>query len=305
MESRSIKYNNIYEEIKEILKNANQNNNNKYDITRIEKAEKECLELIKYETDNENYIIEISQNKKQNDKKYKTKPKLSEVFKSSEYLIDDNINKEYIGNISNFIPHEIGKIKIILTAANKNMSIFRFEYFSTFFTKKQLMTLSEEKKEFKYENVKRGDISEKDNNEDNKYEKLKLDFSIIKEKKNEIGFLSYINQIINYNNNKMIVIENKDVLDKKIIKSSIIRYYIISKNKNVFKIEINKKESNRDILNNFYLPDIIHNFVEENGFCNLLNIHRIKNEFKFLTPSSIGISIKTANAEKYFKDNFE
>ena len=103
----------------------------------------------------------------------------------------------------------------------------------------------------------------------------------------------------------MIVIENKDILDKKIIKSSIIRYYIISKNKNVFKIEINKKESNRDILNNFYLPDIIHNFVEENGFCNLLNIHRIKNEFKFLTPSSIRINIKTTNAEKYFKDNFE
>ena len=185
------------------------------------------------------------------------------------------------------------------------MSIFRFEYFSTFFTKKQLMTLSEEKKEFKYENVKRGEISEKDNNEDNKYQQLKLDFSIIKEKKNEIDFLSYINQTINYNNNKMIVIENKDVLDKKIIKSSIIRYYIISKNKNVFKIEINKKESNRDILNNFYLPDIIHNFVEGNGFCNLLNIHRIKNEFKFLTPSSIEINIKTANAEKYFKDNFE
>ena len=134
---------------------------------------------------------------------------------------------------------------------------------------------------------------------------LKLDFSIIKEKKNEKDFLSYINQIINYNNNKMIVIENKDVINKKIIKSSLIRYYIISKNKKVFKIEINKKETNRDILNNFYLPDIIYNFVEESGFCNLLNIHRIKNEFKFLTSNSIGISIKTVNAKKYFKDNFE
>ena len=103
----------------------------------------------------------------------------------------------------------------------------------------------------------------------------------------------------------MIVIENKDVLNKKIIKSSIIRYYLISKNKSVFKIEIIKKESNKDILNNFYLPDNIRSFVEENGFCNLLNIHRIKNEFNFLTPTSIGISIKTLNAEKYFKDNFE
>ena len=185
------------------------------------------------------------------------------------------------------------------------MSIFRFEYFTTFFTKKQLITLSEENKEFKYENVKRGEFDEKDNNEDNKYEILNLDFSILKEKKNELDFLSYINENINYKYNKMIVIENKDVINSKIIKSSIIRYYLISKNKNVFKIEINKKESNKDILNNFYLPDNIHNFVEENGFCNLFNIHRIKNEFRFLIQSSIGISIKTSNAERYFKDNFE
>ena len=305
MQSRSIKYNNLYEEIKEILKNANQNNNNKYDITKIEKAEKECIDLIKYEIDNENYIIEISQNKNHNfnDKKYRTKPKLSGIFKSSELLIEDNNIKEYIGNISSFIPHEIGKIKIILIVSNKNISIFRFEYFTTYFTKKQLITLSEEKKEFKYDNVKRGNISEDINNEDNKYEKLILDFSIIKEKKNEKDFLFFVNQ--NINNNKMIVIENKDVLNKKIIKSSIIKYYLISKNKSVFKIEINKKELNKDILNNFYLPDNIYSFVEENGFCNLMNIHRIKNEFNFLALKSIGISIRVMNAEKYFKDNFE
>ena len=307
MQSRSIKYNNLYEEIKEILKNANKNKNNKYNIIKIERAEKECIELIKYETDNENYNIEISQNKNHfsYDKKYKTKPKLLEVFKSSELLIDDNNNKEYIGNISNFIPHEIGKIKIILTAANKNTSIFRFEYFTTFFTKNQLITLSEENEEFKYENVKRGEFAEKDNNEDNKYEILNLDFSILKEKKNELDFLSYINENINYKKNKMIVIENKGVINSKIIKSSIIRYYLISKNKNVFKIEINKKESNKDILNNFHLPDIIHNFAKETVCCNLFNIHRIKNEFRFLAQSSIGLNIKFVNAEKYFKDNFE
>ena len=223
--------------------------------------------------------------------------------KKYKSLIEDNNNKEYIGSISSFIPHEIGKINIILIAANKNISIFRFEYFTTYFTKKQLITLSEEKKEFKYDNVKRGNISEDINNEDNKYEKLILDFSIIKEKKNEKDFLFFVNQ--NINNNKMIVIENKDVLNKKIIKSSIIKYYLISKNKSVFKIEINKKELNKDILNNFYLPDNIYSFVEENGFCNLMNIHRIKNEFNFLALKSIGISIRVMNAEKYFKDNFE
>jgi len=303
MQSRSIKYNNLYEEIKEILKNANQKNNNKYDIHKIEKAEKECIELIKFETDNENYIIEMSQNKKpSNNKNYKTKPKLSEIFKSSEILIEDDNNKEYIGNISNYIPHEIGKIKIILTARNQNISIFRFEYFTTYFTKKELITLSEEKKEFKYDNIRRENLSEDNNNEDNN-KLLTLDFSVIKEKKNEKDFLFFINQ--NFNNYRMIMIENKDVLNKKITKSSLIRYYLISKYKSDFKIDIIKKETNKDILNNFYLPDKIHNFVGENGFCNLFNIHRIKNEFNFLSHSSIGINIKTANAENYFKEYFE
>ena len=262
--------------------------------------------MIKYEIGNENNIIGVPQNKKSSkDRKLNIKPKLSEVFKTSELLIEDNNNKEYIGNISNFIPHEIGKIKIILIASNKNMSIFRFEYFTTYFKRNQLIYLSEENKDFKYDDVKRENVSEDINNVDNKYEKLILDYSVLKEKKNEKDFLSYVNENINYKYNKMIVIENKDVINKKIIKSSLIRYYLISKNKNVFKIEINKKDSNKDILNNFYLPDNIHDFVEEKGCCNLLNIHRIKNELNFLTQSSIGISIKTVNAEKYFKDNFE
>ena len=137
IQSRSIKYNNLYKEIKEILQNANQNNNNKYDITKIEKMEKECINLIKYEINKENNIIDQNKNpsKNTNNKKLKDEPILSEVFKSNKLLIEDKNNKEYIGNISNFIPHEIGKIKIILTAANKNMSIFRFEYFTTYFTK--------------------------------------------------------------------------------------------------------------------------------------------------------------------------
>ena len=49
------------------------------------------------------------------------------------------------------------------------------------------------------------------------------------------------------NNYKMIEIENKNVLNKKIIKSSLIRYYLISKIKNVVKVDIIKNETNKDI----------------------------------------------------------
>ena len=166
-----------------------------------------------------------------------------------------------------------------------------------------VITLYEKNEEFKYDNAKQGKNSENNYNEDNEYNKLILDFSILKEKKNEQAFLSFISE--NMNNYKMIEIENKNVLNKKIIKSSLIRYYLISKIKNVVKVDIIKNETNKDILNNFYLPDTIFNYVEEKGFCNLLNTHRIKIEFNFLTQRSIGLNVQTINAEKYFNENFE
>ena len=301
MQTRSIKYNNLYEEIKEILKNGNQNNNKKYNINEIEKAEKECIDFIKYESDNES---KREPYKYSSYRKLSIKPRLSEVFKSSQLLIEGQTNKEYIDNISNFIPHDIAKIKIKFFAGNKDISIFSFEYFTTYFTRNELIFLSEEKIKSNYNSEKKRNIFENNNNEDYKYDKLILNFSELEEMKNIKDFLFFLNENINNNNNKMIVIENKDVIKKNIIKSSLIRYFLISKNKEVFKININKKKSNRGILNNFYLPDNIINFVEENGFCNLLNIYRIKDEFKFLTEG-IEITIKTTNAEKYFKENFE
>ena len=44
------------------------------------------------------------------------------------------------------------------------MSIFRFEYFTTYFTKKQLITLYEKNEEFKYDNAKQGKNSENNYN---------------------------------------------------------------------------------------------------------------------------------------------
>ena len=58
----------------------------------------------------------------------------------------------------------------------------------------------------------------------------------------------------------MIIIENKDVINTKIIKCSLIRYYMIRKNNEVFKANFDFKiikSRSKDILNSFYLPDDI------------------------------------------------
>ena len=176
---------------------------------------------------------------------------------------------------------------------------------TTYFTKKELETLFDEKREFIYKNVKREEISEDNNALNGDGDTLIEDISILKEKKTEKDFILYLDDVFN-NNKKMVILENKEVLNTNAVKNCLIRYYIIGKNKkNVFKIEIKKSEMSKDVENNFYLPEQINDFADENEITNCLNIHRIKNDFKFLNDNDIGINVKCVNAEKYFKENFE
>ena len=100
--------------------------------------------------------------------------------------------------------------------------------------------------------------------------------------------------------------ENKVLKNEKELKSTLIRYYLLSKNKKtIIKLGINKVQMDKDIENNFYLPDEINDFIEENQLKNILNVHRIKNRFNFLKPESIGINLRLSNAEKYFKEILE
>ena len=303
MQTRTINYENLYLEMIQILENANKTNNNKYNIEKRKKVAKECIKLINYEIEDEYNSIKLSLrknlSKEENGKNnLKVKPELPECFKSNKDLINEKKNKEFIGVICDLIPHEIGKIEIILVASGKNLSIFRFEYFTTYYTKKEIQTFTEEKKEFSY--IKRE--SDPENNIENDDENLIHDISILSEK-NEKDFILYIDE--NLKEKQSVILINKEVLNEKQIKSSLIRYYILSKKNNILKIEIIKGEMDKDIKNNYDLPEQIVCNVEENQISNIINIHRIKNDFNFLKPENIGLSIKTSNAEKYFKEYME
>ena len=308
MQSRNIIYDNLYQEIKNILENANKKNNNKYDLLKFKSAENECIRLIEYETGVANHHIRISKSKDpsiEKDKKFRTKPKLSSIFINSQTLIEEKVNKNFIGFISNIIPHEIGKIQIIPVATSRNLSIFRFEYFTTYFTKKEINNLSEEKKEFIYSFIKRDKPSENENNIENDDENLVVDFSTLIEKNNEKDFMIYIDDILK--NKKEIIIVNKDIINEKKLKSTLIRYYLLNKTKKtVFQIKINKSNDiEKDMENNYYLPNQLYDFVDENQIKNIINVYRIKYDYNFLKSESIGINIKISNAEKYFKEFLE
>ena len=300
MQSRTIKYENLFDEIKKLLENANKNNNNKYDLTKLRNIEKKCIELINYETKSINLLIDLNSCNSMNEKtKYNTKPELPDCLKASNVILNEKKNKDYIGLISDIVPDEIGKININLIASNDNLSIFKFEYFLTYFTKKELMALFDEKKNFIYQNIRR-DINaiKKNNIIDNN--NINLDISILKEKSDE-EFIKYIKD--NLKEKKTIIIENKEILENKIIKSCLIRYYILSQSKDsVFKINIRMNEMAKDIENNFYIPNIIYDYVEKNNSNNIINIHRIKNKLRFLENNSIGTIFSNINYEKYFNE---
>ena len=308
MQPTSINYDNLYQQMKDILEKANKKNNNKYDLSTIEKIEKECIKLIDYETKNMTYLIKtackknLSEEEKENNNAG-VKPELSERFKNNEKIINTKINIDFIGTVCNIIPDEIGKIKIFLTASNQNLSIFRLEYFTTYFTTKELRVLSEEKNEFVYEKIKRLKNENDDKNNEDK-EIMLLDYNIFNEKKTEKEFFEFIDEICK--DKKLIIIENKNVINNKTIKPTLIRYFAYSKNKKcILKTEINKGEMEKDIENNYYLPEEIHNNIEENQIVNIINIHRIKDEYNFLNQNSIIIKMRIAKTEKYIKDYFE
>ena len=290
--------------MKEILENANKTNN-KYDIEKIKESEKKCKSLFNFDIDNEyNHILSKSKSSfiEEKDKSI-SEEKLDlhkSISKSSDNLIEVKNNIEFIDLMCDIIPHEIGKIEIISTTSSKNFNIFRFEYFTTYYTRKELKTFADKKKKFLYKDVKREIGSE--NNIQKNEENLVVDFSILTEK-SEKDFFLYIEDILN--EKQCVILENKEVLNEKQIKSTLIRYYALSKKNNIIKIDINKEEMDKDIENNFYLPNIIYNYVEENKINNIVNIHRIKNDFNFLNEESIGFNIKTSNSEKYFKEYLE
>ena len=57
---------------------------------------------------------------------------------------------------------------------------------------------------------------------------------------------------------------------------------------------------NKEKKNNYYLPKQINICTNESQVVNIINIHRIKNKYKFLDQENLTLKLKTsANAEKY------
>ena len=298
MQPRNMKYENLYEEMKSLL---NSSANKKYNLTQIQSKEKKCIEIINYEKGNLEYIITLSagvlstMNRKE---KYKSRPELPNEFKECNNLMDERMNTDYYGFIVNMVPYQVSKIYISLIASNENMSIFRFEYYTNYFTKKELLTFDDEQKNFSYENIRREPNDESKINFQN-YEIYDLNAFF---NKNFTQFLIEIDNILK--GKQGVLIENK-LIDDNTCKKYLIRYFVLSKKKNnVLKISSKLYDITKDIEKNFYLPNLVFDSIEKFKWKNILNIHRIKHNFKFLEHDHIGTSFSNLNYDKYFNEYF-
>ena len=261
MQARSINYENLYQEMKFILEN------NKYDFSKFNSIESKLIEIVKYEKDNLDYIIILAigalnaADLKQ--KKFKVKPELPESFEKCKEFMDETINIDFYGTIVDMVPFQTQRILINLIASNDNLSLFKFEYFTNYFTKKELLTFNEEEKQFSFEFIKRDINEERINDEDN------FEFD-------------YNDFIIKITKGKGISILNNSI-DEDTTKKSIIRYFVLCKKRNtILKFNYGTQEIQKDAANCFYLPYMILDSVEKEKDTNSINIHRTMQILGFL-----------------------
>ena len=93
------------------------------------------------------------------------------------------------------------------------------------------------------------------------------------------------------------------IIEDNTTKKTIIRYFILSKKtNNVFKLNYKTFNISKDIEGNFYLPNMVLDCVEKEKDKNIINIHRIKHNLKFLENDNFAIYLKIINYAKYFDD---
>ena len=294
MQSRSVKYDNLYQEMKCLLEKA------KYDLSKIKKAEINAIEFVNYEFYSSMILIKTG-NKVNKDNNI-NKPKLPNIYSKWNKLILDNCNKNhFIGCISNIFPFEVGKIEINMKINEEEFEILRFKFYTTYFTKQELTNLSRENKLFLYENIKRNKPPLNINNSKQEEKTFITDFSIFKETKDVKELMNYITDKIK--NNEKVIIENKDILDKYEVKNTFNKYYILSKDKKEVIRCCNKLEGMTiKEINNYYLPEYIYNSFQENQVINLFNVHMLHGEFKFFENNDIALLIELISYENYFND---
>ena len=312
--ARSIYYNNLYEEMIDVLENENKINNNLFNLEEIKKNADICIKRINYEIEKAIKYLDgpIFYDNYLKKEEYKLPEKMQKY-----YVKSDEVEK-FIGVNPNFIQSDIVKEKITIIASGTYMFLIRLEYFTKYKTQEEIRNnLKSDKKEEleedkNQENNKEKDIKgEKDHNsdsnpalkknindteinsDDDNDRILKYDISEIKKEIDGKDFMFDIFRKMSRNSFEKVIIEDSSITNKNKIKSTLIRFIIISSQNvdNDMHIKLMEKDIPDDVKENYYYPNFFIDSIKQRNISNFLNINRIRSELPFLKPHHIGINI--------------
>ena len=329
--ARCILYNNLYEEMLDILEQENNSVRDKiYDLTEIKQNAEICIKKINYEVDMTLKYLKESEIINE-EIEYELPEKMQKYF-----VQNDDVEK-YIGNNPNLIPGEIVKEKVLILTQEGGLYLMRLEYITEFKTPEEVRNklLLEQKEE------KENDKGDKNNKEENKIEEnktekeeknedknienaqdddnesidsdsnssssLKLDISKVNHELDKKDLLLEITRKYRIERNYLTITnssfsEKKEKNEKKIkVKSTLIRFTILNltTQESPMVMRISQNNIPDDVKQNYYYPLSFWDFFRGEDASNFMNIYRIRNDLPFLKKKQIGINIDIKKKREY------
>ena len=288
--SRSLYYNNAFEELVNIIKN-----NGAYNISFINKIENFYIHKIKYELNEVNKAKNPSKEGIEN----LDEPKLPDDI-NDLILLESNIMKDFTGLIPDFIPGEIIREEFESMISDTNLDLIKIVYFTKYYSideLKQYISENQGKELINKNNDENIDLGEDKDHEENT---IKIDVSNKEYKLDEDNLILTINEKLK--EYKKFIIEDGMIEDKNRGINSLVRYIFINKKffKNRFRANIKKnKNSNEEVLNNMCIPMLSIDYALGVNYADFLDINRIKKDELFIEKDDISMNIKS----KFFLEN--
>ena len=129
----------------------------------------------------------------------------------------------------------------------------------------------------------------------------KIDISEIKMEIDGKDFLFEILKKITRSPFNKIIIEDSSIKNKKKVKSTLIRFVLITNqtSDSDIHIKISEKDISNEARENYYYPNFFIDSVKQRNISNFMNINRIRSDLSFLKTNQIGINIDVKKPKEY------
>jgi len=306
--SRFFKYENLYEEMLDIL--SQEKENKIYDLTEIKKNGEICLKRINYEINRMKKNISTMFGKKidyeTNDKN--EKPDLPENMRE----INENAEEteEFTGFYPKILPDKISKIEYVMETEKDYICLIIINYYTSIIDLEKIKkkSNSEEKEQSPIQDkneiiLEKNEINkEEDNDEDDEYERLNhKTFYRNKIEDDEEKIIEKLVKLYKKTNLKKITVINEleNNLHKKIKDEITLSRFILYSNKHeqlFWQGEFKEKEHYSFVKYNYYYPEYSNGYMEKMD--DLLVIYRRNMILDFIKDKALVFNIQTTQKRK-------